>query len=210
MLRDAPWSACGSRRRFSLHSRPSFLRITITETVVLKFTSALAQFRYRSRPESGGDCQRTLRRPLPHRKTSAADFYFGWAVLLPFKFAAQEEQVFCHRPPHLQSLNISKFLRPNASDDFGRAPYLSTLSLASRECKTDSVFQCIRKQCGFLFMVCRAGGAAIRNDSTLASLGLRKGLSGLPFAAARWGVTPLRGRAMPLPISGKGGAHGMA
>ena len=109
-------------------------------TVVLKFTSALAQFRYRAPPESGGGCHRTLRRPLPHRKTSAADFYFGWAVLLPFNLAAKVEQISCHRPPHLQSPNISKFLHPKASHEFDGAPYLSTLSLGSRECKTNSVF----------------------------------------------------------------------
>ena len=58
-------------------------------------------------------------------------------------------------------------------------------------------------------MVCRPGGVINRTDLPLASLSAEKDLLGLPFTATCPEALHQRRLALPLPISGKGGADDM-
>src|ERR1035438_6798180 len=60
----------GSRRRFSVNFPQWFISFAFTKVDPV---SALGYCLYLARPESGGGCHRTLRRPSPHHRTSASD-----------------------------------------------------------------------------------------------------------------------------------------
>ena len=81
---------CAKRLRVRWQQPPLFPQFTAIvhlrrphEKAIPKFPSAFAHFPYGARPESGGCCHRTLRRPAPHRGTSASTLHSGRGNRLP-------------------------------------------------------------------------------------------------------------------------------